>query len=225
MAVLAYLVAMLVLAGVMRGLGFSTEDVLAALAIGNGAQLVGIAACLVIAAGRFEGGTSAFLIGPVAGLRRSAVTTVLLVFVAIGLCPIALEATMGLVLRFEPAFEFKTHATINALHEGQPIWLIIGLWTGAAVVAPVAEELFFRGLLQTFFVRLFGSRWAAVLFASTLFGLVHYPYPHTVPALIMLGVVLGYSYERTGSLLPPIVIHALFNLKALIFDTLDGVPM
>ena len=46
------------------------------------------------------------------------------------------------------------------------------------------------------------------------FTLVH-AQVHALPALL-LGVLLGLAYERTGSLLVPILVHALFNLKTLI---------
>jgi len=36
----------------------------------------------------------------------------------------------------------------------------------------------------------------------------------------VLALLLGYAYERTGSLLPPMVIHALFNAKTLIWEAL-----
>ena len=44
-----------------------------------------------------------------------------------------------------------------------------------------------------------------------MFTAIHIPYWHTLPSLFALSIALGYNYERTGRLLPPLLIHALFN--------------
>ena len=50
----------------------------------------------------------------------------------------------------------------------------MALWFSAVVVAPMAEEVFFRGLLQTFLVNVLRNRWTAIAVASTLFAAVHF---------------------------------------------------
>ncbi len=82
-------------------------------------------------------------------------------------------------------------------------------------VAPLVEELIFRGLLQTALVETLGwtSRWPALMIAAAVFATVHLsavPW-YGLPALFAFGVVLGWSYERTGSLWPAILAHAGFN--------------
>src|SRR5262249_14178247 len=119
-------------------------------------------------------------------------------------------------------FEPLTHPTLSALHEIHSFLLSSALWCGAVIAAPIAEECFFRGLLQTALVNLLQSRWVAIGISSVAFGAVHIGQPHIVPALIFLGLLLGYAYERTGGLLAPILIHALFNLKNLIWDNFSG---
>ena len=81
----------------------------------------------------------------------------------------------------------------------------------AVLLASLSEELLFRGLLQSALRRVTRDPWAGVIAASLLFALIHYPYVYSMPALFALGLVLGYSYERTGRLWPAIVIHLLFN--------------
>jgi membrane protease YdiL (CAAX protease family) len=88
------------------------------------------------------------------------------------------------------------------------------------VVAPLAEELFFRGFL-------FGAlRKRGLLVAAPIsgiaFGLAHVassPIGFIVP-LATLGVILALLYERTGSLYPPIALHALNN--SIAFGVGDG---
>lgn len=84
----------------------------------------------------------------------------------------------------------------------------------ALVVAPVFEEVIFRGLIQTVFVtHLAGvNRWLPVTAAAAVFAMVHLGQPWQVlPGLFCLGLVLGWLYERTGSLWPCVVTHAGFN--------------
>jgi len=78
----------------------------------------------------------------------------------------------------------------------------------AVVLAPVCEEVMFRGLLYPAFRRKIGSGLAMTVTAA-LFALVHPPY--TYPAIFVLGLALAYVYERTGTLAAPIAFHAMFN--------------
>ena len=99
------------------------------------------------------------------------------------------------------------------LHDGvlasiAAVTLIVG-------VAPVAEETFFRGFL-------FGGlrsklpRWGAALISGLVFGGVHAPEgPTAVVPLAMLGFVLAYLYEETGSLWPCMFAHTVNNSLAL----------
>lgn len=81
----------------------------------------------------------------------------------------------------------------------------------AAVLAPLCEEIFFRGLLQSVLRRLLPGPWPAIAISSAVFAGTHFQTPQNIPALLALSVVLGYNYERTGRLLPSILIHAIFN--------------
>ena len=63
-------------------------------------------------------------------------------------------------------------------------------------------------------------RWWAIGVTAVLFGLVHYTTPHHVPALAAFGFVLGYLYERYGSLTVVMLVHMLFNAKTLLYEFL-----
>ena len=60
-----------------------------------------------------------------------------------------------------------------------------------------------------------------VLDVGILFGVVHVSQPQVVLPLTLLGIALGWAYERTGSLVPPMVAHSLFNLKTLVWNSLS----
>ena len=96
--------------------------------------------------------------------------------------------------------------------------LIVFFLVGA-FIAPVAEEIFFRGILYGFF-----RRWGmlAALVLSTLFFVLSHPSRHTIPVTQMIGGILfAVAYELEKNLLVPIIIHVLGNLAiftlALIF--------
>ena len=91
------------------------------------------------------------------------------------------------------------------------------------VVAPVAEELFFRG----FFYRALRTKlrvWSAALIDGLVFGALHFQGPDSaviLPVIAAVGVGLCLVYERTGSLFAVIAIHASFNT----FATLGIAPV
>jgi len=81
------------------------------------------------------------------------------------------------------------------------------------VIAPVVEELTFRGLGQSLLLQ-FTGRWPSIALIGILFGLWH----GLVQALLVLipfGAGLAYLRDRTNSVVPGIVVHALFNATAL----------
>lgn len=84
----------------------------------------------------------------------------------------------------------------------------------AVVIAPVAEELVFRGYLYTVLKRFFGAL-PSLVFNGVLFGLVHVNAPALVP-LFLLGCAFTIAYEVTGSLFVPMAMHALFNAINLV---------
>ena len=82
------------------------------------------------------------------------------------------------------------------------------------VDVPIFEEMLFRGILQSMIRRYLGSPWAAILISSVIFALMH-PYWMHLPALFMLSLGMGYAYERSGSLVRPIFVHAIFNSASI----------
>lgn len=90
-----------------------------------------------------------------------------------------------------------------------PADLILFFLVGG-LIAPLAEELFFRGLLYTFLRR--GGIILAVGGSTFLFGLAHYFAGNLQLPQIIGGLVFAAAYEIEKHLLVPIVIHILGNL-------------
>lgn len=80
-------------------------------------------------------------------------------------------------------------------------------------VIPLTEELFFRGLVFGALRTKIGF-WAAAAASSLLFGAVHMSLVAMLP-LAVIGFALAWLYERTGSIWPGVMMHALQNSVAL----------
>ena len=100
-------------------------------------------------------------------------------------------------------------------------WWRLLLSAGMAVlIAPVTEELIFRGYIYGVLRRYLGAV-PGLLIASVLFAAIHMNGPAFAP-LFVLGVCLTLAYEATGSLLTPMLMHALFNAVNLLYTFLSA---
>jgi membrane protease YdiL (CAAX protease family) len=103
---------------------------------------------------------------------------------------------------------------VTVLTSAHSWWLRIYLCAFTVVIGPVAEEFIFRGLLYPF-LKQRGRPLLAWLGVSFLFALVHWD-GATFVALFVLALALTWLYERTDSLLAPIMAHAFFNAVNLV---------
>lgn len=83
----------------------------------------------------------------------------------------------------------------------------------AAVLAPLVEELVFRGLLFPVLLQRL-PLWAALTVVSALFALMHFHVPSMAP-LFVLSFAFCLAYLATGTLWVPIVMHGVFNLSTV----------
>jgi membrane protease YdiL (CAAX protease family) len=126
------------------------------------------------------------------------------------LAMIVLVMTIGKMLE-GPTYEISQHEALELLTTSTRLPLQILVTILAVVVAPLVEEILFRGLLQTMIRSYLQRPWLSVALASVLFAVVHVENPEHWPALFVLALGLGYAYEKSGSLWQPIFMHALFN--------------
>ena len=85
--------------------------------------------------------------------------------------------------------------------------------TYGVLIAPLVEELLFRGFLLPPLTRRLGRSLAVVL-TALLFGLLHLSDPASVPPLVAFGLALGGLRQWSGSLGPSVLLHALNNAAA-----------
>jgi membrane protease YdiL (CAAX protease family) len=90
---------------------------------------------------------------------------------------------------------------------------VLLLFLVVAVLAPIAEEIFFRGLVLRSIERRLGTRWA-IAGSAALFGAAHFE-PLQFPALFVFGLVAAILVTRTGRLGPAIWAHVAFNAVAV----------
>jgi membrane protease YdiL (CAAX protease family) len=125
------------------------------------------------------------------------------------------------------------HEVLQALSENHDKRFVAIAVILVVIVAPMFEELAFRGCLQTTIARFFHwyeshdqpekltsspsarSRWIATTITAGLFAAVHHELGF-FPPLFVLAIGLGYLYERTGNLCATIAAHALFNAVQLL---------
>ena len=119
----------------------------------------------------------------------------------------------------EPVLELFPDAFLKmidkmGMHGGWSILMLV-------VLAPVMEEVLFRGILLES-VRSKHSAGRAIVVSALMFGVIHF-IPQQVVNAFAIGLILGYIYVRTESLWPVIVIHALNNAMAyVIMQWSDG---
>ncbi|MHC4975107.1 MAG: lysostaphin resistance A-like protein [Planctomycetota bacterium] len=138
------------------------------------------------------------------------------VSILIGLCVTVIMPLLGL-----PEPEPVAHDTLQTLVDTpHDIWWWL-LVAGALVGAPIVEEYLFRGVVQGGLLEAGWRVMPCVLVTSTLFTMTHLTaiptssWPVALPTLFLLSCVLGVVMERSGSILAPIVVHAMFNAMNL----------
>jgi len=130
------------------------------------------------------------------------------------LAALAVGAVGGMVVMVAARL---SHASTPFRMEAFPLWQIVLLfWVGASV----QEELIFRGLLQSVVARVLGASSSfplATILVAVLFGAIHAPMGLvTVLLAFLLGLVTGYLRAQSRSLLPAIIVHAMFNIAGSI---------
>lgn len=102
-----------------------------------------------------------------------------------------------------------------------------GGYLALGILAPLAEEAVFRGavlreLLSTFKEQAMSRsnrHWVAIAISALLFALVHMN-PAQMPHAFLIGLLLGWLYYRTGSILPGVIFHIVNNTVAVVLEKL-----
>lgn len=124
------------------------------------------------------------------------------------------ESLKGLEEYLRNIDESAMQSTMKAL-AGNGIGAFILNLIVLAITPAVCEEMFFRGVLQKFFVDNIRNKHIAILLTAFIFSAIHMQFSGLLPRFI-LGAVLGYLFYSSGSLWLSIVAHATNNALVVI---------
>ncbi len=99
---------------------------------------------------------------------------------------------------------------LEAMQTGNLLFSIFSL----AIIAPIVEELFFRGVMFTKLKNHMSTK-VAIIIQAVLFGLIHFNAAQLIPTFL-LGCIAAYMYEKYNNIWVPIAFHMAFNLIAVI---------
>ncbi len=152
--------------------------------------------------------------GPVAdlGLAVRAPDVGLGVVAGIALQLLVVPIVYWPILRLTDADPSETAEELVDVVGGAGDWILLTIVV--AVMAPLVEELFFRGFLLGALRRI-ATPAVAVVLSSAAFALVHF-LPILFPGTFLLGLVAGAVTIRTGRLAPAIAMHLGFNATTLV---------
>ena len=100
---------------------------------------------------------------------------------------------------------FVTKSGINLL-------INVGLM---AMLPAVAEELFFRGVLQPLFIRITKKQWWGIIITSIIFSFLHFQIDHLL-AILFASLILGLVYEKKMNIYLNMLLHFAFNTFSLL---------
>ncbi|AZB44796.1 CPBP family intramembrane metalloprotease [Bacillus sp. FJAT-42376] len=102
----------------------------------------------------------------------------------------------------------------KSLENSRSIFSFFIAFLSAAVISPIYEEIFYRGFLYKWFRVKWGIG-AGILLSSAVFTLVHIPTYNGLPVNFLSGIIFAWSYEKTKSIIPGMIIHGTFNGLAI----------
>ena len=94
------------------------------------------------------------------------------------------------------------------------------LFLAVVVIAPLGEELLFRGFLQQVLENQWKDVTRAILITSLLFSIIHMNL-YWLVQIYILGILLGLLCWKTNSIFPPLILHAMNNMTALLFSIIN----
>lgn len=111
----------------------------------------------------------------------------------------------------------EVEKVLQAIKNGRDLW---GPFIAVAFLAPVSEEIYFRGMIYPVVRSRFGPA-VAIILSSLFFGALHFDLYRLVPITIG-GIGLTYMYEKTGSLMTSMIAHSTWNTLMLMLVYLAG---
>jgi membrane protease YdiL (CAAX protease family) len=180
-------------------MGFDAQDLGPRLLAGGCGMLLFSGATVGLLRTRGAGWSMLGLIGPApTRVLGIAAETLLLILAPL----LAVAAALDRVVPYR-------HPVVDYLGEHRDGWAVGVVIFSAVIAAPVAEELLFRGVLQGWLRQRIGG-WGVPL-SALAFGLAHMGHGLGWVPLVGFGLATGFVASQTGSILPGMLVHGLFN--------------
>lgn len=124
---------------------------------------------------------------------------------------------MGAIISWFSPVEIKPQPIAEIIMTAESKWEMVVPFIVASIMAPISEELYFRGFLYPAFRKKIGIRWG-ILVTSIIFGGLHFDLVRMIP-LAFGGIWLNWLYEKSGSIYSSIIAHSVWNgiMTLLIF--------
>ncbi len=147
------------------------------------------------------------------GFRKVNLKTILLSLISLFAISILAQNGILFTMKLMGIAPMANQGTISSLISNNllPLWVLFGF---AVVVAPLLEELIFRGFLLSSLMNKTTPFWSA-MFSSVLFATAHLQLVY-MPIYFVMGLLLSFVFLKTRSLWPGITFHAVNNLVALL---------
>ncbi|WP_420812635.1 CPBP family intramembrane glutamic endopeptidase [Planococcus versutus] len=145
---------------------------------------------------------------PLSEWKRITVWTVILIIVSIAL--VVAMSFIGIGTENSKTESLQSQMTLLNFAIG---------FVSAAIISPIYEEIFYRGFLYRFFSSRYGVL-SGMIISSLIFTVVHIPTFNTLPVNFVSGLVFSWVYQKTGSIIPSILIHGIFNGIAVILTAI-----
>jgi sodium transport system permease protein len=142
--------------------------------------------------------------------RPAALPMAVLLAIVLHPAGVALAEGVRTLYPLSPEVTQQIEAIGEVILQARSFWSVLLV---LAVMPALCEELAFRGFILSG-LRHMGHKWAAILACSIFFGATHGILQQSLTACA-LGMIIGYVAVQTGSLLPPLLVHAVHNSLSL----------
>jgi membrane protease YdiL (CAAX protease family) len=127
-----------------------------------------------------------------------------------------LPESMAFIEEKMRAGELAAEKAVSLLFADKSITGLIFNLLVIAIVAGLAEELFFRGCLQQILHKISGNEHVAIWVGAVIFSTMHFQFFGFIPR-VLLGALLGYLFVWSRNLWVPIIVHTVNNAAGVIF--------
>ncbi len=160
----------------------------------------------------FRGYSTKGIINDLGLSRKNLTPSYLVIGALLFLVLFAMEVTVSLLSAVSGT---QISTNVNLILQGAPAWFLFF----TAIIAPIDEEIFFRGFLIKRFSSFFKSVGFAIIMSAFVFGILHASYDSTfgieIIAAFIFGILSGYVFTKLESLYPSMLAHMILNSVAI----------